>query len=335
MEIKQQEGSDPDRWGHSLQNAWPILKDCLDAVGAKSVVEVGAFAGDLTADILDWAVGAGATVTAIDPTPAPELHELAAKRPELDVIGEPSLEGLKHVTMPDAFVIDGDHNYYTVIEELRTIAGRVEGEVLPLIILHDVSWPHARRDTYYAPERIPEEARQPMVEGGGLFPGVEGLVPGSLPYKWAAATEGGPGNGVLTAIEDFVETDPGLNLAIIPVFFGVGVVWHDEAPWAAALQEAVAPFDRHLTLLRMESNRVFQLARSQVLRTEIWKGEKRIAAQEALLRSLLESKAFEVADRVSHARNRGQLDSWREQIRKVLEVESDEGPFIDPSANDV
>ena len=53
-------------------------------------------------------------------------------------------------------VIDGDHNYYTVSEELRLIGERAAGAELPLLLFHDVCWPHARRDDYFAPELIPE-----------------------------------------------------------------------------------------------------------------------------------------------------------------------------------
>jgi len=39
---------DPDRWGVSLSHAAELMLPCLDAAGVRSVVEVGAFAGDLT-----------------------------------------------------------------------------------------------------------------------------------------------------------------------------------------------------------------------------------------------------------------------------------------------
>ena len=52
-------------------------------------------------------------------------------------------------------ILDGDHNYYTLSEELRLIAERASGARLPLLIFHDIGWPLARRDAYYAPERIP------------------------------------------------------------------------------------------------------------------------------------------------------------------------------------
>ena len=50
-------------------------------------------------------------------------------------------------------IIDGDHNYYTVSEELRLIAERARTAPLPLLLFHDVCWPHARRDDYFDARR--------------------------------------------------------------------------------------------------------------------------------------------------------------------------------------
>ena len=43
---------------------------------------------------------------------------------------------------------------------------REAGAPLPVCFLHDVGWPYGRRDLYYAPERIPEEFRQPWAQKG-------------------------------------------------------------------------------------------------------------------------------------------------------------------------
>lgn len=309
--------TDPDRWGHSLANAIELIVRCLDAAGANSVTEVGAFAGDLTEKLLEWASGRGATVTAIEPKPTPPLITLEADRPELTVVRATSSEALLSIDIPDAVIIDGDHNYFTVSEELRIIGERVGEGPVPLLIFHDVCWPVARRDAYYVPERIPEADRQPMVEGGTLFPGDPGITPGGLPYNWVAEREGGARNGVLTAIEDFVAGRPGLSLAVIPVFFGVGVAWENDRPWSDAVERIVAPLDRDPVIARLEANRVFQLARHHLLKGRFEMREHRLDEIEVLLRELLESSAFRTADRMSQLRRRG-AGSWREQIEHVL-----------------
>jgi cephalosporin hydroxylase len=252
--------NDPARWGHSLANLAEILIGCLDASGAKSVAEVGAYAGDLTRILLDWAAAAGARVVAIDPTPHQRLIELSEHRPELELIREPSHEALKHVPLPDAVIIDGDHNYYTVSEELRLIGERAPGAELPLLMLHDIGWPHGRRDAYWTPERVPEEHRQPTATRPRLFPGDPGVVEDGMPMYSAARREGGPRNGVLTAVEDFLKRRGGLRLAVLPPFFGFGVVWHRDAPFARAVEDAVQSWDRNPVLERLEANRVLHLA---------------------------------------------------------------------------
>jgi hypothetical protein len=312
---------DPGRWGHSLVNLAEIMLPCLDAADARSVVEVGAYAGDLTEVLADWAVASGARVAAIDPSPQDRLRRLADARPELELIRETSLRGLPEVLPADAVIIDGDHNSYTVSEELRLLAAAA-GD-LPLLLFHDVCWPHGRRDDYFAAERIPAQHRQPIAEGGGLFPGDPGIRRGGLPYRGAAAHEGGPRNGVLTAVEDFVAERGGLRLAIVPAFFGLGVVWRADAPYADAVAGALTPWDGNPLLARLEGNRVFHLASAhyQLVQTTI--AQQKLVRQEAVLRRLLDSSAFALAERLSRMRHRvgiarGQSVVSKDDVRRAL-----------------
>jgi hypothetical protein len=312
---------DPGRWGHSLVNLAEIMLPCLDAVGARSVVEVGAYAGDLTEVLVEWAAVSGARVAAIDPLPQDRLVRLAADRSELELIRETSLTALPHIPLADAVIIDGDHNYYTVSEELRLIA-HADGE-LPLLLFHDVCWPHGRRDDYYAAEQIPAEHRRPIAEGGGLFPGEPGIRPGGLPYRAAAAREGGARNGVLTAVEDFIAQRDDVRLAIVPAFFGLGVVWRSDAPYAGALSEVLAPWDGHPMLARLEGNRVFHLASAHYQLVQATLAHQQLARQEAVLRRLLDSSAFALAERLSRLRHRvgiarGQSAVSKDDVRDAL-----------------
>ena len=314
--------NDPGRWGHSLVNLAEIVVACLDAAGTRSVVEVGAYAGDLTGVLVDWAGGKGARVWAIDPKPQERLVRLAAERPQLELVRETSLAALPRLPAVDAFVIDGDHNHYTVSEEMRLIEGS-QGAELPLLVFHDVCWPHGRRDDYYAPDLIPPEHRQPIAEGGGLFPGDAGIRPGALPYRWAAAREGGPRNGVLTAIEDFVARREDLRLAIVPAFFGLGIAWRRNASWAAALADVLAPWDGNALLARLEGNRVYHLASAHVSRAEAALERERRERQQAVLERMLSSSAFAIAERLSRLRHRAgiapaQSVVSKDEIRRVL-----------------
>ncbi len=316
---------DPDRWGVSLAQVSELMLPCLDAVGARRVVEVGAFAGDLTRVLVDWAARTGAGVQAIDPSPQPDLVALAEAREELELVQETSLAALPVIERPDAVILDGDHNYFTVSEELRLIAERAPGAELPLLMFHDVCWPHARRDDYFAAELIPEDFRQPVAGGGGgIVPGDPGLRTGGLPYPRSAAREGGPRNGVLTAVEDFVAAHDALRLVVVPAFFGFGVVWHRDAAWAPEVARILDPWDRNPLLERLEANRVHQLAQAHVRATEVRAARERQARQEAVLRRLLESSAFALAERLSRLRERAGVGTEhavvsKAELRRALE----------------
>ena len=316
--------NDPDRWGVSLAQMTEIMLPCLEAAGATSVAEVGAFAGDLTRVLAAWGESAGARVLAIDPAPQPGLVALAQAHPELELVRETSLAALPRIPLPDAIVIDGDHNYYTVSEELRLIGERAPGDQLPLLLFHDVRWPHGRRDDYFDATQIPEQARHPVLTNGdGLVPGDAGVRPGGLPYPRSAAREGGPGNGVLTAVEDFVAGREGVRLAVVPAFFGFGVAWHTGRPWSDAVAEIVDPLDANPVLERLEANRVAQLARAYTRQTEIWELERQLTRQRAVLQRLLDSSAFGVAEQLSRLRVRAGVATEhsvvsKDEIRAVL-----------------
>lgn len=301
-----------------------ILLPCLDAVGARSVTEVGAYAGDLTRILVAWASRADAHVSAIDPAPQPALEQLAQEQPRLQLLRQTSLEALPQIPLPDAIVIDGDHNYFTVGQELRLIGERAPGDALPLLLFHDVCWPHGRRDDYFDPELIPPESRHPIVGArGGISPGDPGVDPRGLPYPKSAEHEGGQGNGVLTAIEDFVSSRHDARLVVISAFFGLGVAWHTGRSYSPALSGLLEPLDCHPVLERLETNRVSQLARHHRVQTELWELQQQLADQRALLDRLLHSSAFALAERLSRLRAAAGIGSEtspvsREAIRAAL-----------------
>jgi SAM-dependent methyltransferase len=313
--------NDPGAWGASLLNNAELLLACLDAARARSVAEVGAYAGDLTRLLLLWAERAGARVVAIDPSPQPELEQLERERSELELIRETSLEAFEHIELADAIVLDGDHNYYTVTNELRRIAERsatAEDADLPLLLLHDVCWPHGRRDDYFDPDQIPTEHRQPIVPEAGLYPGIGTTRHGGLPYHNPAAHEGGPRNGVLTAAEDFVAAHQELRLAVVPAFFGLGVMWRREAAYSEELERILAPWENNPLLARLERNRVLHLASSHVQLTRATDREEELRRHRELLERMLHSRAFWAAETFLRVRQRGKPMFSREDIRGLL-----------------
>jgi hypothetical protein len=233
--------------------------------------------------------------------------ELCERRPELELIREASHDALRRIELPDVVIIDGDHNYYTVSEELRLIAEKADGSPLPLVFFHDVCWPHARRDAYYVPERIPADARQRMAHDGAIAPGEPGIVETGLSYPWVAEREGGSRNGVLTAIEDFITDREGVRYVSVPAFFGLGVLWSEGAPWAGAVAEIVDPWNENPLLQRLETNRIRHMANSI-----------RADELEGLLRVMLGSRAFTWAEWLSRLNQRGKPMFSRKKVRAVL-----------------
>lgn len=310
--------NDPGAWGASLVNNAEILLAVLDTVKARSVVEVGAYAGDLTRLLLLWAERAGARIAAVDPSPQPALEQLERERAELVLVREASIQALEDIDLADAIILDGDHNYYTVSEELRRIDARSAGGELPLLLLHDVAWPHARRDDYFDPEQIPAEHRQPIAPESGLYPGVDGAYHGGMPYHYPAAWEGGPRNGVLTAIEDFVAGREELRLAVVPSFFGLGLVFSRAAPYASELERLLEPYDNNPWLARLERNRVLHLASSQVQLRLARDAQERVERQQQLLERMLHSRAFAAAELFLRLRQRGRPIFSRAEIRRVM-----------------
>lgn len=316
---------DPLGWGASMAHHAEVILACLEATRTTGVVEIGAYAGGLTRRLADWAAGTDRSVVAIDPAPQPALRALAEERAEVRLIEEPSLRALEHVELPEVVIVDGDHNHHTVLAELRAIAARKGPGALPLLLLHDVCWPHGRRDDYYDPDAIPAEHRHPLAGEQGIAPGEPGVRPDGLPYPRSAAREGGPANGVLTAAEDFAAEQEGVELAVVPAFFGLGALWRRQAPWAADVAGILQPLDRHELLARLEENRLRHIAEAHALRQELWRAREAHGRQEALLRRMLESSAFGVAERLSRLRTRAGIAPnrstvSREEIRRVLSL---------------
>jgi len=210
-----------------MNGFWDLLiRPALEAAAAREIVEIGSEGGKHTRRLLDWCSQHGARLHVIEPVPGYDPAELAAAYPQAFVFHQAtSLEILPKLGRIDAALIDGDHNWYTVHHELLELE-KTHGGDFPLVLLHDMSWPFARRDMYYAPERIPVEYRQPYA-CGGVLPGQAELVPaaGLSPEIHKSIAEGGPRNGVRTAVEDFMaQSALPLRLDVLPVDFGLGVL---------------------------------------------------------------------------------------------------------------
>ena len=255
----------PDLLIHSMSEFSDIILGALQIAGATEIVEIGAEYGGMTFTLADYAAAQGGRLTSIDPTPKPEFLDWLKVNPAVRHLARPSLEALPEVGGVDAWLIDGDHNWYTVYHELKAIDAACRRDGKPLLaFLHDVEWPSGRRDMYYAPDQIPAEYRQPYDYDAGAVPEFAGLLPGRGfrgmgNFAWALV-EGGPRNGVLTAVEDFIDeqSEQGRNLAFcqVPAVFGLGILFDMDAEWSQALAEFVVPYHDNRLLRSLETNRL-------------------------------------------------------------------------------
>lgn len=250
---------------HSMAEFRHLILEVLAIAGARNLVEVGAEHGGMSNLLADYAAAQGGTLTSIDPAPSDAfLHWLPGAR-AVRHLAQPSLEVLSTLENIDAWLLDGDHNWYSVYHELHALREVCRNDNRPLLVFaHDVGWPCARRDQYYAPERIPSAFLHPHRFDAGTTLDSSELVPqrgfrGCGAFA-LAAQEGGPRNGVLTAIEDFArdchELSEPLGWATIPAVFGLAVLFDLHAPWAGKVADLLAPYNNDPLLARLEENRL-------------------------------------------------------------------------------
>lgn len=245
---------------HSLTNHREVILGALEAAQARTVAEVGSETGGFTEMLVRWAGPRGARVWTVEPEPAEGIRVLQRASEHYSVVEGLSPAALPEVPPADAWILDGDHNYWTVSAELAEIGRRPpEGRSHALVVLHDVGWPCGRRDQYYAPSALPPEGLHPYTYEGGVVPGVPGVVAGGFRGEGEfayAVHEGGPANGVLTAVEDYLATRDDLVYRQVPSVFGLGVVFPADAPYASQLRSMLDPLHENPALQRLESNRL-------------------------------------------------------------------------------
>lgn len=255
-----------------------VVEPVLAATDARAIVEVGVDTGLLTERLVAWARDRGAKVEAVDP--APDLPDAGwIEEPLLTLHRARSLNVLGRLERVDVAIVDGDHNWYTVRNELLLLERRARRseQALPVVVLHDVGWPYGRRDLYYDPESIPAAHRHPSSRNG-MAPGSGELVDGGLNgHLQNAIYEHGIANGVRTAVEDFLDESPQQwRLETAPGFHGVAVL---------APAELVAGNERLATVLDDLTSAPFLASQAARLEEARIEAEIRVAGKERQLAS--------------------------------------------------
>lgn len=239
----------------SMVNYLPLLGPLLDQLDPKRVVEIGADRGTTTAALADWCRAGGRSLTVVDPVPPAGVSDDAT----VTVVAQRSLDYLPDAEPAQVYLIDGDHNHATVTAELAAIHAGTPATDTCLVVLHDVSWPWGRRDMTYdrrpaepaaaadpaAPDRSPTDPGATGAGSAGASPGTPDARAGEPAVAGAAVvslhrdsaiglvTEGyrvlaptGRPQGVLTAVEQFLDAHPDWQFCAMPSMYGLGLLWH-------------------------------------------------------------------------------------------------------------
>ncbi|HYF77469.1 MAG TPA: glycosyltransferase [Symbiobacteriaceae bacterium] len=293
----------------------PVIRPVLERVMPKSIVEVGCDRGHHTREILAFCRATDAVLHAVDPAPRFDVPTLTEEFGEhFRFYRATSLQALPLVERFDVVLLDGDHNWYTVYHELQLLRERCEtlGQPFPLVFLHDLGWPYGRRDLYYNPESIPAAYRNPFLKQGMEPDSTELLPEGGLNSGFCnAMTEGGPRNGVLTAVEDFLkEHGQGLRSLAIPGLHGLGIICNEQL---LARNSALAGFLQQFRLSPEVLAYIDRIERSRI-QAEITRVERDVTLKQRTdqLRKMEEQLRAKDAERQDH-------DTRRDELRQELE----------------
>jgi hypothetical protein len=212
----------------SMTAFWPVIEDLLNLTKPAYLVEIGGDQGECTQKFCAWARPHQSAIDVIETKPTDKLRQVIEQYPLAKLHIGLSLEILPTIEKAACFIIDGDHNYYTVYNELKLITQHNQPD---LILLHDVGWPWGHRDMYYDLNTIPDQYRNDPVTDPhlGILPGHQGVFPEqgfrSTSRKFSfAKMEGGPQNGVLTAVQDFLTENSDYQLFTVDCVFGLGIL---------------------------------------------------------------------------------------------------------------
>ena len=206
-----------------------IIEPVLTMLEPEVVVEIGSDQGKNTVRLLEFCKNNNAVLHAVDPLPNFDVDALKKQYGRHFVFHQSlSLNAIPRIKAADVFLIDGDHNWYTVFNELKLIEKYAAdaSRSLPVIMIHDIAWPYGRRDLYYNPETIPDKFRKPYKQKGIRPDSAELLEEGGLnQHLNNSIYENDLQSGVLTAIEDFIkETEQSIELLKLPGLSGLGIL---------------------------------------------------------------------------------------------------------------
>ncbi|MDP1552285.1 MAG: glycosyltransferase, partial [Methanobacteriaceae archaeon] len=206
-----------------------IIKSILDGLNPNTILEIGVDKGENTKNILEYCAKNECKLISIDPFPDSLVSELEYNyKNEFTLLRDLSLNVLPNMENAQVFFIDGDHNWYTVYNELLCIENKKD-PIFPLIFLHDIEWPDDYRDLYYNSADIPPKYRHDYAKKGVELNHVNLLEDGGFNASFNNALVSGTAkNGVFTAIIDFLnQSKYDLKFIKIKGFHGLGIIYDE------------------------------------------------------------------------------------------------------------
>jgi hypothetical protein len=211
---------------HSLINFKDILQPLILHPSIQSICEIGVENCNLTT----WLAKLSNYKTLFYHGVDPNIDSIPPFHGKSKLFKEASLSYLKHDEADhDIFLIDGDHNYYTVYHELLAIFSEKKTKQ-SICLLHDILPPCGNRDFYYNPSNIPKKFLHPHSFTRALNSNCEVANYGfeSCGAFAFALESANPKNGVAEAINDFLidhKENYDLYYISIPLFYGLGILY--------------------------------------------------------------------------------------------------------------
>ncbi len=258
----------------NMANFFPLLQNLIASFRPKIICEIGSDQG-MTSDLLYQYCRANSTqLHVVDPA----LHESRQSDNIVTFYREMSLPYLRKAEPADIYFIDGDHNHYTVLNELRLIREKNNKNSPKLLFLHDVGWPCGYMDMYYDENSIEQQYRKKTISGLNVSvfhsPDTGGKQGLPIDEVTVAIEDGGKENGVLSAVENFLEESPEWMYFSLPSIYGLGVLWYGNGVTQQVtkkLERLAEDFERFRPFLSiLEFNRIILLEKLQET-GECWK----------------------------------------------------------------
>lgn len=245
---------------HSLSELKSIYLPILELVKPKLIGEIGVEFGGNTKVLIDFLEKNHGKLHSIDPFPDFKIKELFNSLDNLTLHENTSLNVIKNLPKIPVWFIDGDHNWYTVYNELVNINDKNYDVDDTIIFLHDVGFPCARRDQYYNPGSIPKSFLNDYCwDSGVLIDNSTALNRGFRGCgQFAIALNcGNKRNGVLTAVEDFLAlSENSYNFYNIPAVFGLGVLVKKNHSMYEQINSILSFYHNNDVLKILEDNRL-------------------------------------------------------------------------------